>query len=229
MLVIWEVDSAASHRQETLTVNQHETAPFVYVHSFAEVKKLVEEGECSRLLIVCANDTLPDNYDLTAFFAKTAVYLFTSAQKEAKLILHFLLYQWMTNDFSFIAVEEEGERVDDRTDTGQINWNNSLKYIHENLFDNNLCLEDVASLNYVCKWHFSKLFKRKLGVTFREYIIRERIEEAKRRLQRDDSITDVCYAVGYGDLTHFGRIFRQRVGMTPSDFRQKYRRKQRSG
>ncbi|MFC5407320.1 helix-turn-helix transcriptional regulator [Cohnella soli] len=95
----------------------------------------------------------------------------------------------------------------------------SIEFIEENLCENELCLEQVASSIFVSRCHYSRMFKEYFGIGFKEYVMNKRIQKAKVMLQEGTPVTDVCYAVGYGDLTHFGRVFKKMVGINPSDFR----------
>ncbi len=59
------------------------------------------------------------------------------------------------------------------------------------------------------------------GATPSAYIQERRLRMAAERLRRPDApcITEVAMAVGFNDLTHFGRAFRRRYGVTPRDYR----------
>ncbi len=62
------------------------------------------------------------------------------------------------------------------------------------------------------------------GETLFQLIARRRIEEAKALLMRNDlPISAVAEAVGISDYNYFSRIFRTLTGMTPRDFRKKWR------
>jgi len=95
----------------------------------------------------------------------------------------------------------------------------SLLFIEQNLCDLDLSLERVASQIYVSKCHYSRLFQKNVGIGFKEYVMNKRIQKAKMLLQKGEPVTDVCYSVGYGDLTHFGRVFKRLVGVNPSAYR----------
>ncbi|QAV17298.1 AraC family transcriptional regulator [Paenibacillus chitinolyticus] len=95
----------------------------------------------------------------------------------------------------------------------------SLEYIEQNLCENDLSLEKVASSIFVSRCHYSRMFKEYFGFGFKEYVMNKRIQKAKAMLQKGVPVTDVCYAVGYGDLTHFGRVFKRLVGINPSVYR----------
>lgn len=98
----------------------------------------------------------------------------------------------------------------------------SMAFIGENIFNEDLSLEKVASHVYVSRCHYSKMFKKHFGKGFKEYVISKRIERAMQLLIEGNSVTDVCYAVGYNDLTHFSRVFKKYVGINPSVYKQRY-------
>ncbi|MGI9244928.1 MAG: helix-turn-helix domain-containing protein [Verrucomicrobiales bacterium] len=93
------------------------------------------------------------------------------------------------------------------------------QYIMEQL-DQRLTLETVASEVHVSTYYFCKIFKQSTGMTFTEYVNRQRIELAKRELLKPDRrITEVAYDVGYQSLSQFNRSFLKIVGESPSLFR----------
>lgn len=68
--------------------------------------------------------------------------------------------------------------------------------------------------------HFSRAFRQICGVGFSEFLLRTRIEKALHRLADQNSqITNICYEVGFRDVSYFGRIFRRYVGMSPSEYK----------
>jgi len=95
----------------------------------------------------------------------------------------------------------------------------ALEYLHAHVFDPSLSLGDVAAQVPVSRFHFSRLFKQQMGVSFREYLTRLRLRAARQLLAQGRSVTEVCFTVGYNDLTHFGRQFRKEYGTTPSWYR----------
>lgn len=78
-------------------------------------------------------------------------------------------------------------------------------------------LEDKLGLN---RYYISHLFSKKLGMRFNDYVNSLRISEACRMLlHSDDTVTDICYHVGFGTLRTFNRAFIRHTGKTPSDYR----------
>ncbi len=56
-------------------------------------------------------------------------------------------------------------------------------------------------------------------------IIDIRLEVAKNHLEFTDlSVTDICYSVGFRDLTHFMKTFKKRTGMTATEYRNNFPR-----
>ena len=95
----------------------------------------------------------------------------------------------------------------------------ALQFIHNN-FASEISLERVARVEGLSKFHFSRLFKKTIGLTYQSYLNRVRIDQAKNLLKDDVlSVTDTGYSVGYTDLTHFERIFKKLTGITPSQYR----------
>ncbi|WP_249583281.1 AraC family transcriptional regulator [Pseudomonas viridiflava] len=67
---------------------------------------------------------------------------------------------------------------------------------------------------------FSRFFKRNTGHGFIELMRKLRIQRACRLLlQSDMSVSDICFEVGYANLSNFNRHFRVETGQTPSDYR----------
>lgn len=83
-----------------------------------------------------------------------------------------------------------------------------------------LKLDDVAAAAGLGSFHLVRVFRRSIGVTPHQYLMRVRLLRAMRLL-RDTArpITDVAYEAGWSDLSNFTRTFRRDVGCTPGNFR----------
>jgi len=94
-----------------------------------------------------------------------------------------------------------------------------LPYLQEHLHEK-LVLSDMARLCDMDQFEFSRTFRREQGVTFREHLLRIRIEAAAKLLQQAArSVLDVAYSVGFNDPSHFSRLFRRHMGVTPKVYR----------
>lgn len=98
-------------------------------------------------------------------------------------------------------------------------YNTILPYIEEN-YKNNVSLEELAETFFINSQYLCRLFKSKTGMNFKQYITQLRIEEAKAKLTVPiNSITDIALSTGFNDPNYFSRVFKDNVGMTPSEYR----------
>ncbi len=69
--------------------------------------------------------------------------------------------------------------------------------------------------------YFSKIFKQEKDMSFIDYIINLRIHKAKELLANPEyTISEVCEMVGYENYSHFSTLFKKKVGVSPSKFRE---------
>lgn len=94
-----------------------------------------------------------------------------------------------------------------------------LHYI-DNHYDEDIMLEEVASILSLSPQYFSRIFREKTGITFVDYLTRLRIKKAKEWLSYSESnIQEVCFKVGYKDPNYFTRVFKKTVGVTPKQYK----------
>lgn len=67
--------------------------------------------------------------------------------------------------------------------------------------------------------HFKRRFKAETGLSPRQFILRDKVEAAKRKLQEGRSVTDVALDLGFVSSQYFATVFRRITGTTPSAFR----------
>lgn len=92
-----------------------------------------------------------------------------------------------------------------------------LEYIHEHLQDD-LSLDKLARIAQLSPFHFSRSFKQATGLTPHQYIVRQRLEQAKHLLlTTDTSIAEVAADAGFYDQGHLARHMRRYLGVTPKD------------
>lgn len=95
----------------------------------------------------------------------------------------------------------------------------AILYIQEN-YRAKINIDTVASVASLSKYHFSRMFKKIIGISYRNYLNNIRIEKAKEMLQNSRlSITEIAFSVGHNDLTNFERIFKKKVGCAPSEYK----------
>ncbi|MBP5447255.1 MAG: helix-turn-helix domain-containing protein, partial [Treponema sp.] len=95
------------------------------------------------------------------------------------------------------------------------------KFIDANLNDLP-SLEGLADIMGVSPFYLSKLFKEQTGETYINYVTSARLEKAKKLLADDALIIkEISAGVGYNDQNYFSKLFRQKYGETPSEYRQR--------
>ena len=96
-----------------------------------------------------------------------------------------------------------------------------LAFMAEHHFDPDLTLRVVASHVRLSPWHVARLLRRETGQTFQFHLHHTRIRRAEWLLQdRDRSVKEVSYLVGYRSTTQFDRHFRRVCRMTPRAYRE---------
>ncbi|PMR70188.1 hypothetical protein CR158_17150 [Halomonas heilongjiangensis] len=96
----------------------------------------------------------------------------------------------------------------------------AITFIEQHLHQK-IAQADVAERCGLSAFQLSRLFRKLTGTTFQEFLLRRRINEAQRLLANPRvSVTDVCFSVGFRDLSYFTRTFQKHVGQTPTAYRQ---------
>ena len=92
-------------------------------------------------------------------------------------------------------------------------------YIRNNLA-NKLTLLTIANSVGYSPNYLDTTFKKITGLSVVDYIINERINEAKRLLDEGVlSLRDIAFEVGFEDYNYFSRTFKKRVGKTPTEYK----------
>lgn len=87
-------------------------------------------------------------------------------------------------------------------------------------YKEDLSLEKVANLFYMNSYYLSRTFNEVTGFHFTQYINTVRIRASEELLQQTTlSILEIAIAVGYSNSTHFGRVFKQLLGISPLQYR----------
>lgn len=95
-------------------------------------------------------------------------------------------------------------------------------YISEH-FNEQLRLDDLASMVGMTPTAFSRFFKMHTNQTLQNYIIEIRLGHAIRALvDTNMNCSEICYACGFNNISNFNRLFKKNKGCTPMDFREKY-------
>ena len=95
----------------------------------------------------------------------------------------------------------------------------ALQYVRRH-FNQKVSEAEAARRCRTNRFAFSRAFHHAFGLTFREYVMRTRISEARSLLANGEhSVTEVAFATGFSDGSYFARMFRRYTGVLPSQYR----------
>ena len=99
----------------------------------------------------------------------------------------------------------------------------AVAYIEEHLQDEELSIVSVAAHIYLNPVYFGRVFKNTFHMTFKKYLMQQRMEKARELLESgSQSIGDICDAVGIHNPSYFSHLFKQYTGKLPSEYRKEY-------
>lgn len=83
--------------------------------------------------------------------------------------------------------------------------------------------EEMAKELFMSRPYLSARFKQETGETLTDFILQEKMEEAKRFLRfSDKTVTAIGSYLGFSSLGHFSRTFKKSTGISPAEYRDKY-------
>lgn len=133
-------------------------------------------------------------------------------------------------EFSLIFLREIPAQFPTQGRIGRRNYRREILerlflFIHENVDNPEITLEQAANAAALSKFYFTRYFKEWTGQTFHTYLVRLRISRVEEYLINSDLlITDIAYKCGFSSLKTFNRLFKTYTGISPSDYRTvKYR------
>lgn len=146
---------------------------------------------------------------------------FTERKTASELRLRALLLDVMTDLLRW--EEAEGRNVN-LTQTA-LNWSQlekTLKFIHEH-YSEPLYVEQIGRIAGLSVSRLQAMFHDALGMSCVQYLRTYRISHASAMLCSPDArVTDIALSVGFETLSHFNTSFRSFMGMSPTQYMQKY-------
>lgn len=148
-----------------------------------------------------------------------AYYCESDVTQEDVLALNF------TNDKATLDIIDVIERQDmEPFKYAHIGLQKALMYLAEN-YKQEITLTALSNVACTSSSHLSYLFRRHLNLSFKTILVQLRIRYAKRLIEDVPrmKITDISLESGFGDLSHFEKMFKRYIGYTPRQHRQKLR------
>jgi AraC-like DNA-binding protein len=94
----------------------------------------------------------------------------------------------------------------------------AIEYISRD-FVNVSSVDDIAKRCGCSKKYLTECFKKQMGITAYEYLIKTKLNNAKGILLSGASVTSACYDSGFSDYSHFIQLFKKNYGITPNRFK----------
>ncbi len=100
--------------------------------------------------------------------------------------------------------------------------NKAKNFMHDNIC-NDIAMEDVAMHVGMGYSKFRKVFKQITGLSPNQYFIEIKLEKSKIMLLNGDiSCKEMAFQLGFDSPSYFTKVFKNRIGVTPQEFRQQY-------
>lgn len=91
-------------------------------------------------------------------------------------------------------------------------------YLAQN-YARTVSLDDLSNLSGLSPFHLLRAFRKETGLPPHEFLVSIRIERARQLLARSVPLARVAHEVGFADQSHFTRVFKRVVGVTPGKYR----------
>lgn len=82
-------------------------------------------------------------------------------------------------------------------------------------------MDELSKLSYRSKYYFIRQFHARTGFTPKEYLANLRFEKSKELLLKTNiSVKEIAEHVGFSDSRNLIKLYRKKLGLTPSQFRE---------
>lgn len=99
-------------------------------------------------------------------------------------------------------------------------WLRQARELVREHFSETLKLTEIGAEVGVHPVHLATAFRHKFGVTIGEFVRKLRIEHACAELKKEDlPLATIAFQAGFADQSHFSKVFKSYVGMTPREYR----------
>ena len=131
------------------------------------------------------------------------------------------LYYLQGKLYQFFSVLARGieiqQYVDDTKES--IHVQEAIAYI-KNCYSKKITVEDIADYLAINRSYLYTIFKNNLGISPKDFLTEFRISRGKEQLTLTDlSVEEIAVSCGYRNSLAFGKVFKQKMGMTPTQYR----------
>ena len=165
-----------------------------------------EEGESDRKSLVFQNRSVSLKNDFEKLFRAWNI---PNAWREA------YIYSGVYNLYAEALKTEQKQYAKSNPRLEEI-----TNLIFDNYCDPDFSVEKISEKTNLSQMHVRRILKASLDVSPIEYILHLRLEKAKVLLRSSNySVSEVAGAVGIADPYYFSRLFKNKIGMTPLEYK----------
>jgi AraC-like DNA-binding protein len=173
---------------------------------------------CGKYIKVSIGEAIDDHTNDIQILNQLETTKITSLTKVFSGILGISAENAMANAVPDFVINGTGKNESSPNDIEK-NIMMALKYINSNL-EKSLTLENVSQKIYLSPSYLSRIFKNYFNDNFINYINLQKIALAQEKLVFSNTpINKLAHQVGFSQTSYFTKIFKQKVGMTPSKYR----------
>lgn len=197
-----------------------------------QVHSITDFGEVSGAIVMFSPDFLPDVQSIMR--KKVAVCATVNKDENQKKIISLidtLLSEMQESDAGSLAIKKGialqlvGEllrscELCDTKNSSTLILRKIIDYCYKN-YTEEITLEKMKNDLFISKYYISYLFSSNLNISFTGFINSLRVSDACRHLEDENKkISDVAALVGFSSQRTFNRVFRELMGITPSEYRE---------
>ncbi len=204
-----------------------------FTHTLAE--------PCSYIVLTVTSDTLSKNAELSASFADLQfLKSYNISDKNIENMIYLFYNETLNNNangqpyidglakaFSVYFVQNYSNYRDivNNTVSQKKIGQKELKIVNDFITNNIysiVSIEELSSLCRISKYQFLKEFRKTMGITPYQYILKMKIEKSRELLMDDEvKIVDIACKMGFSDQSHFNRTFKRFFGYPPGTYKNK--------
>lgn len=137
--------------------------------------------------------------------------------KKSPLYREELMYLLIENLLAYTAEGYQNEPVEN------VLLENVCHHLQKN-YTEDIRLENLVALTNLKKSSFIHQFTKNYGMTPYRYLLSIRIDEAKKLLAKQQSLSEVALMTNFSDQSHFSNVFKSFIGLTPKQYQKMYLR-----
>lgn len=155
-----------------------------------------------------------------------SVYVRRLRQQRSKLLEDYMrLLHEQTGQKSVAAEQNQPSLPEELSEEDRRFLEKVKRYIQENIANGSASIEKMAEYAATSRSNLNRKLRSLVGITAAQLLIEARMQRAKQMLGAATgaervSVTDVAYACGYSDARYFARCFKQKYGISPSEYAQ---------